>query len=221
MEDLKRWSEIAPHLYIWDYVVNFHYHIMPFPNFAVLQPNIQTLRDHNAIGIMTQAANTSRGAEFEELRMYLIAKLLWNPDVDLEPIIDDFMTGFYGRSGMYIRRYFDLMQSLVTPDQHFNWWLEPEDSLYSNAFIWESDKLFEQAERVADNETILRRVEEARLPIMFLKCKRFPGLAKLDGTYDRLREICKRGDITIEWQPDGGLSFYDRGPFIDAMEAVE
>ncbi|HQO33959.1 MAG TPA: DUF4838 domain-containing protein, partial [bacterium] len=149
MEDLRRWSEIAPHLYIWDYVVNFHYNIMPFPNFAVLQPNIRTLRDHKAIGIMTQAANTSRGAEFEELRMYLIAKLLWNPDIDLEPVIDDFMAGFYGRSGPYIRQYFDLMQGLVTPDRHFYWWLEPEDPLYSEGFIREAEAIFDQAERIA------------------------------------------------------------------------
>ena len=221
MDDIRRWSELAPHLYIWDYVINFHYLIMPFPNFNVLQSNMRTLRDHKAIGIMTQAANNSRGAEFEELRMYLIAKLLWDPEIDIEPVIDDFMAGFYGRSGPYIRRYFDLMQGLVTPDRHFNWWLEPEDPLYSEAFIREAEALFDQAEVVADDETILKRVEEARLPVMFMKCKRSPGLAKLDGTYARLRAICKRGNITIGWQPKLGVSFHDRGPFVESMEKVE
>ena len=221
MDDIRRWAEIAPHLYIWDYVVNFHYLIMPFPNFDVLQSNIRTLRDHKAIGIMTQAANNSRGAEFEELRMYLIAKLLWNPEIDIDPVIDDFMAGFYGRSGPYIRRYFDLMQGLVTPDRHFNWWLEPEDPLYSQAFIREAEALFDRAEVAADNETILKRIEEARLPVMFLKCKRSPGLAKLDGTYARLLSICKRGDITIGWQPGLGVSFHDSGPFVESMEKVE
>ncbi|MCA9412590.1 MAG: DUF4838 domain-containing protein, partial [Candidatus Omnitrophica bacterium] len=31
LEDLRGWAEIAPHLYIWDYVVNFSHYIMPYP----------------------------------------------------------------------------------------------------------------------------------------------------------------------------------------------
>ncbi|HEX4949873.1 MAG TPA: DUF4838 domain-containing protein, partial [Blastocatellia bacterium] len=61
--DLQGWARIAPQLYIWDYVMNFSHYIMPFPNFRVLQPNIQTLRANKAIGIMEQAAYQSRGGE--------------------------------------------------------------------------------------------------------------------------------------------------------------
>src|SRR5690606_9364691 len=38
VEDAKGWAAIAPHLYVWDYVVNFSHYIMPNPNFPVLQP---------------------------------------------------------------------------------------------------------------------------------------------------------------------------------------
>ncbi|MGC9327670.1 MAG: DUF4838 domain-containing protein, partial [Candidatus Hinthialibacter sp.] len=93
VRDIKGWAAIAPKLYIWDYVVNFSHYIMPYPNFRVLQPNIQFFRDHNAIGIMEQAAYQSRGGEFAELRSYLISKLLWNPECDVEAVIDDFMYG--------------------------------------------------------------------------------------------------------------------------------
>ena len=109
VEDMNGWAAIAPHIYIWDYVVNFSHYIMPYPNFRVLQPNIQFFRDHNAIGIMEQAAYQSRGGEFAELRAYLIAKLLWNPEAEVEPIINDFMYGYYGRAGQYVRAYFDLL----------------------------------------------------------------------------------------------------------------
>ena len=49
---------------------------------------------------------------------------------------------------------------------------------------------------MADNEQIRQRVEMARLPIMYLKCKRSPLEAKFDGTYDRFQEIVKREGIT-------------------------
>ena len=120
LRDLEAWSAIAPHLYIWDYVVNFSHYIMPYPNFKVLQPNIQTFRENNSIGIMEQAAYQGRGGEFSELRAYLISKLLWNPDCNVENVIDDFMYGYYGRAGKYIRQYFDLLHGRITPETHIH-----------------------------------------------------------------------------------------------------
>ncbi|MBL7647714.1 MAG: DUF4838 domain-containing protein [Candidatus Hydrogenedentes bacterium] len=196
VEDMKGWAAKAKNIYIWDYVVSFSNYVMPFPNFAVLQPNIQTLRDHNAIGIMEQAAYQSRGGDFSELKAYLISKLLWNPDVEVEPIIDDFMYGFYGRSGQYIREYFDLAQNLVTPDTHFMIWIQPNDPLYNEEFIKEAGAIFDQAERVADNPEILARVEMARLPLLYLKCRRTPKDAIRDGSYDRLLKIIERENVT-------------------------
>jgi hypothetical protein len=196
VEDMKGWAKIAKNVYIWDYVVDFSNYVMPFPNFAVLQPNIQTLRDHNAIGIMEQAAYQSRGGDFSELKAYLISKLLWNPEVKVEPIIDDFMYGFYGRSGQYIREYFDLAQGLVSENTHFDIWIPATNELFNENFVKEAGKIFDQAERVADNPEVLARVELTRLPLLFLKCKRTPRDAIRDGSYDRLLEIIKRENVT-------------------------
>jgi hypothetical protein len=196
VEDMKGWARIAKNVYIWDYVVNFSNYVMPFPNFAVLQSNIQTLRDHNAIGIMEQAAYQSRGGDFSELKAYLISKLLWNPEAEVEPIIDDFMYGFYGRSGQYIRDYFDLAQSLVSEDTHFDIWIPATNELFNENFVKEAGKIFDQAERVADNPEVLARVELTRLPLLFLKCKRTPRDAIRDGSFDRLLEIINRENVT-------------------------
>jgi hypothetical protein len=60
----------------------------------------------------------------------------------------------------------------------------------------ESEKVFDKAEHVADNAEILQRVEMARLPVMYLKCKRTPVQAKIDGTYDHFCQIVEREGIT-------------------------
>ncbi len=197
VSDLTGWSAIAPHLYIWDYVVNFSHYIMPYPNFRVLQNNIRMFRDNKAIGIMEQAAYQSRGGEFAELRAYVISKLLWDPEYDTEQVINDFMYGYYGRSGQYIRQYFDMLHNRITPDTHIHLGLRPDDKLFTDDFIHQAEKVFDQAESIADNEEIRQRVEMARLPIMYLKCKRSPLIAKYDGTYDRFNEIVKRENITL------------------------
>jgi hypothetical protein len=197
VEDLKGWARIAPHMYIWDYVVNFSHYTMPYPNFRVLKSNIQTLRDNKAIGIMEQAAYQSRGGEFAELRAYVLAKLLWDPECDVDPVINDFMYGYYGRSGQYVAAYFDLLHNRLTPDTHIHLGLTPEDKLFSDEFVRQSEALFDQAETVADNEAIRQRVEMARLPIMYLKCLRTPVQAKADGTYERFNAIVQREGITL------------------------
>jgi hypothetical protein len=196
MDDLTGWASIAPHLYIWDYVVNFSDYIMPYPNFQVLQSNIQTFRDNKAIGVMEQATYQSRGGEFAKLRAYVLAKLLWNPECDVDNIINDFMYGFYGRSGQYVREYFDLLHDRVTPKTHIHLGLKSIDKIYSDEFVGQAEAIFDQAEAVANNEEIRQRVELARLSVMYLKCKRSPVKARYDGTYDRFKKIVAREGIT-------------------------
>ena len=196
VEDTNRWAAIAPHIYIWDYVVNFSHYIMPYPNFRVLQPNINFFRAHNSIGIMEQAAYQSRGGEFAELRAYVIAKLLWDPDCNVNEVINDFIYGYYGRAGQYVREYFDALHDRLTPQTHIHLGLQPDDVLFTDEFVRQAERLFDKAEAVADNEEVRERVEMARLPIMYLKCKRNPVLAKEDGTYVRFNEIVKRENVT-------------------------
>ena len=196
MSDMHKWSAISPHLYIWDYVVNFSHYIMPYPNFNVLQQNIKIFEKNNAIGIMEQANYQSRGGEFAELRAYVIAKLLWNMNCDVDKVIDDFMYGYYGRSGQYVREYFDLLHAQITPDTHIHFRIKPDDKIFSEKFIREADKIFDKAEIVADNDEIKERVEMARLPLMYLKCKRNPVNSKSDGTYDKFNKIVEREGIT-------------------------
>ncbi len=196
LQDLKGWSTLAPHMYIWDYVVNFSHYIMPYPNFKVLQPNIKTFQENNAIGIMEQAAYQSRGGEFSELKAYLISKLLWNPECDVNEVVDDFMYGYYGRSGKYIRQYYNLVQAQITPNTHIHLGLKPDDVIFAGDFVQQASKLFKEAEKVADNDEILRRVEMASLPLLYLKCRKNPTFSRVDGTYLKFNTIVKREGIT-------------------------
>jgi len=88
------------------------------------------------------------------------------------------------------------LHNKLTPETHIHLGLRPDDILFSGDFVREAEKIFDLAESVADNAEILRRVEMARLPIMYLKCKRTPIEAKYDGTYDQFNEIVKREGIT-------------------------
>jgi hypothetical protein len=196
IDDLRGWAAIAPHLYIWDYVVNFRHYLMPYPNFSVLQPNVQTFARDKAIGIMEQACYQTRGSEFAELRAYLIAKLLWDPYRDVDEVVNDFMYGYYGRAGQYVRQYYDLLDNLVKEDTHIGLLMETDEPVYTKDFINRGGEIFDKAETIADSEIYRRRVELARLPVMYLKYRHHPDLCRYDGTLRRIREIIKREGIT-------------------------
>lgn len=109
LKDLEDWGRISNHIFLWDYTVNFNHHISPFPNLHTLQPNIQ-LFVSNHVKEHFQQSNTGVGHAFSELKSYLIAKLLWNPEGDAQAITNEFIEGHYGPAANWIRKYLDQMQ---------------------------------------------------------------------------------------------------------------
>ena len=106
------------------------------------------------------------------LRAYLISKLMWNPNADDSAIMAEYLTGYYGQAGPYIRQYIDKMrESLLSSGFKLNIFGSPEDAkdAYLSADMMKVyNALFDQAEKaVEDNPQLLTRVKIARLPIMY------------------------------------------------------
>ncbi|MCF8368025.1 MAG: DUF4838 domain-containing protein [Bacteroidales bacterium] len=170
-KDTEDWCKLTDNIFMWDYVVQFRNLVCPFPNLHVLQPNIQYFRD-NGIQMMFQQGSGGLISEFVELRSYIIAKLLWDPDVDVEEIMNDFLEGYYGPAGKFIGQYIDLMHAELTksggdlgiygyPFDGINTYLTPE-------LIKKYNHLFDEAENsVAENQKFLQRAKIARLPLEF------------------------------------------------------
>ena len=98
---------------MWDYVVQFRNFWNPFPNLHVLKPNLQYFRDHGVQMMFEQATGADNVTSWMELRGYLIAKLLWNPDLDADSLIADFCNGYYGAAGAYVKEIVDTMTAAL------------------------------------------------------------------------------------------------------------
>jgi hypothetical protein len=61
--------------YIWDYVVDFHAWLMPWPNYFVLAPNIRFFQRHGVKGIFEEGNYKSYGGDLEAMKSYLMTKL--------------------------------------------------------------------------------------------------------------------------------------------------
>ena len=110
-KDIEEWAAICNNLYIWDYTTDFLCYLSPFPNLAVLQRNVKFFKDHHVIGMFEQGNYQSLSGEFGELHGYLLAKLLWNPDMteaEYYAHMDEFLRDYYGAGWPYIREYIDV-----------------------------------------------------------------------------------------------------------------
>ncbi|WP_223550665.1 DUF4838 domain-containing protein [Aestuariivivens sp. NBU2969] len=168
-DDIRGWSKLTNNIRIWDYTTQFTNFLAPFPNLNTLQPNIQFFRDNHTKWVFEQHSHNP--SELFELRSYLMAKLLWNPDLNVNELITEFTNGYYQEAGPFIKKYIDTIHIELQkhtdfflflygdPSQAFNSYLSP-------ALLKEYKTLFDKAENAVTNKPeILKRVKQARLGI--------------------------------------------------------
>lgn len=171
LKDMEDWGRISRHIYLWDYTVDFAHSISPFPNIHTLQPNIQLFVKNN-VREHFQQSNTGSGHEFSELKSYLLAKLLWNPDADVEALITEFTDGYYGAAGKWMRQYLKHLESEILktgewldiygpPTNHSHSFLSADNIAAYNRYFDEAEKA------VADQPRLLLHVREARMPLQY------------------------------------------------------
>jgi len=206
MHDVQEWGKIAKDIIVWDYVIQFPNLISPFPNLQVLQPNIRFFVK-NGVTAMFEQGNREVGGEFAELRAYLISKLLWNPDENVDTLMNDFLHGYYGEAGPYIRSYIDEMREALlesgAPLRIFGSPNEADTTYLTPKLIDRYEELFDEAEAmVADSAELLERVRIARLPLDFAIMeqakKQYIGerglFHKVDGKWEVRTEIRSKID---------------------------
>lgn len=179
LNDIKEWGKISKNIYLWDYTVNFSHHITPFPNLHTLQNNIQFFTK-NGVNAHFQQTNASVGHEFSELKAYLIARLLWNPDVNADSITTDFLNGYYGAGGVFIQKYIRHLSAEIKktgewldiyghPTAHATTFLSAENMAMYNYYFNEAERALQVKSAIppAQRALQLQRVKTCRLAIQY------------------------------------------------------
>jgi len=199
LNDLQAWARITNQLYIWHYVTNFAHYLAPFPDFDELAADLPMYKEHGVVGIFLEGdAAPGGGGENAELRSYVMARLLWNPNIDVDKVLNEMIAAYYGRAARPMRAYFDLQhrQVRMPPDgQGHHMWIytRPGAPYLSQEFITQATKLLAEAESAAGDEATRERVRKARLSIDYLKVMHAKAFAVRDGWYapenlDQLKE---------------------------------
>lgn len=198
ISDLDAWHEITDRIFVWDYLVNFHYYHLPFPNHHVLGHNISLFRQYGVRGILELGAYDANWSDFSEMRQWITAKLLWNPDLDTDSLAHTFITDYYGPAANDIWTYYQQVCNLVTPNVHTDCHADPDERLYTADFRRQSLAVLEQAEARAKQDAVcLRRVRRVLAQALYTRTLLDGAASLTDGTYLRLKHIIDEDPTTM------------------------
>jgi len=163
-DDMRKWGQICDDIAIWNYNTNFSNYQLPCPNLRTIEPNIRYFVANHAKGVFMQAAGNTTGAEFSDLRNYLISRLLWNPELNGEALIEEFLNLHYGAAAPPIRQFLQLVHDEAEASGKHKNCFGTLANFGLDASIGERGlKLFAAAERLAGDQTVRRRVEKASI----------------------------------------------------------
>ncbi len=171
MRALKGWSAITQNIFVWDYGINFDNFVAPFPNFHILGENIRTFRDHGVNMHFSQIAG-SRGGDFAEMRTWIVSKLMWNPEADVDALMKEFMEGYYGAAAPHLYHYVQLITGALIGSGNRLWIYDSPVShkrgMLKPTLMRRYKELFDRAEAaVAGDSILLARVQRSRLPLLY------------------------------------------------------
>ncbi|MCR5681237.1 MAG: DUF4838 domain-containing protein [Clostridiales bacterium] len=172
--DLRDWGKICDRMYIWDYTTCFAHYPTPHPNWRVLQRNAQLMAENNVKGVFEQANGASQGGvDFNEMRAYLISKLLWDPYCDLDAHRREFMEYYYGAAAPFLDEYLNLLCDTAEANDHVGFNDNPLHRFLEEDMLAKYFALFDQAaEAVRGDPARSMRVDKARLSIRWVALKR-------------------------------------------------
>ena len=173
-ERLSGWLKYAGSVYVWLYEVNYGGWAKVHPNTHLFAEHMRYLRSVGVKGVFAQGNQSGWtgkrfNGEMNELRAYLLARLMWNPDLDWQQDRREFLDAYYGpKPARAIEQYLDdLTQTFAKQDTHSSGYAYDDDK-----FSWITPEMIarwyshmDEAESLAVDAECKRLVRIARLSI--------------------------------------------------------
>jgi hypothetical protein len=173
---------------MWFYDHNHQDVLSVVPNLRIQADAIRFFVANNARGIFTQS--TPRNNGFSDLRAYLLTSLHWNPDLDSDALIDEFLTLYYGEGpARLIRQWLELVHDNVDYSRHTNIGYQPWHIGLDPALGDTGLRLFEEAMAKAESDEIRERIENVSITAHRLGCEPLMWNAEWAGMTAAARKI--------------------------------
>jgi hypothetical protein len=203
---LQAWSARTSQLYVWHYATDFTHYALPMPDFDELHGNINLYRRNGVRGLFIQGmGEPGGGAESMALRGYLVSRLLWQPEQPVWPIVDEFLSAYYGAAAPQVRRYLDVFHGAVRQDNtlHPSLYDLPSARQFDDALRIPADGALAEAEGLVKGEQ-LQRVRLLRGGLryarLFRACGSFQRKGDVYAGEAKPEDLQEMDDLVGLWQ---------------------
>ncbi|MEH6305219.1 DUF4838 domain-containing protein [Olivibacter sp. CPCC 100613] len=165
-QHLAAWGNISKQLMVWDYVVDYKHFLLPVPNLQAVSTNLNDFVKNHATGIFWQG-NIYGGGAFDELKSYLLAKLSWDPTLNSNDVIEDFLKGYYGNAASKVSTLLkEMTNAYAASGKELGLFDNPSDHIQGYLSLVNLDKYFtllnEAAKAVEGQPILVDRVNSLR-----------------------------------------------------------
>lgn len=170
MEDLRGWAKLCSNLLIWDYVTDFAHYMLPYPNLHTIGPNMRLFYANGVRGYYPEGAHDRFGSELGAMKGYLLSKLAWDRNYDIETGIKEFVGYYCGAGAPFVLDYIgSVTRRVEATGAHFRCYASPTPAFFDKAFLDYADLCFDRAEAVAENDEVLERIRYWRMSVRYAR----------------------------------------------------
>ena len=140
MRQFKSWGAATDSLFDWMYDFNFDNSIQPFfASFGALSGDFKILKEFNTEWVYIERGATSdnkRGINFEIMKDFVSANLLWDTSLNPEDLIDEFMIAYYKEAAEPLKKYIELMSIKQAEFAADGYYLYTFDKNFNTSKFW-------------------------------------------------------------------------------------
>ena len=171
---LEVWGNSPATLGVWDYGTDFACYLHPWPDFRSRRANLQLYRACKVKEVLVQNDGAGVNDIWTDLRVWLLAKWMWNPDLEEEPLLARAFRDCFGPAAAAVRQCFDELHGCPRDTRRFPMGcFERVRALgLPNACLDRAAAHLARAAACAEGTPYAENVLRARLPVDFTRALR-------------------------------------------------
>lgn len=159
---MEKWASICNKFMVWDYTTYNPRHYWWYPAYTTWHDRLTDMKNMGVVYAMLQSNYQERTIYQTIFEPYVASKMLWNPDYDMNELIEEFNRYYFGEiGGKYAAEYVSLMTAKCYSELAANDYKEATALSFANkgflksmiALIDEAEEKVKQSADTEENKT--------------------------------------------------------------------
>jgi hypothetical protein len=166
---LDNWDRLIPDIYFYEYYYTDGFRQFPCNLVHAVRQDIPYFHRRGTKGLYTQYGNIWN----THLNYYVAARLLWDVNADVDAILEDFYTRFYGPAAAPMKAYYELCSRvLAQTDRHLctcsGGGIDMR-VIFTAEVVAQMQELSDRAMALADTDIVRQRIEKTAACVQYTR----------------------------------------------------